>query len=233
MAAIAHHLEVLPAGASDRHLRERWAVLGLALLAVGLYAVSLFVPWWHITLFAPQYPKGLEVFIGLRGMTGDVREVDILNHYIGMTHLEQAAPFERHWAAWGVGLLGFLVLAFTLLPGKRLSGLLVVPALALPAVFVVDSYVWLWRFGHHLDPHAPLRFKPFTPHLFGVGIIGQFHTEAAPDVGFWLSIAAIAVLAAAVLVRRRVCRTCGKRSSCGGYCRDALVGSGAGREPHA
>ncbi len=215
------------------HRAERWTVVGLALAAIGLYVGSLFVPWWDITLFAPQYPKGLSLHIGLRSVTGDVREIDILNHYIGMAGLENAAPFERHYAIWGVGLLGFLVLAFTLLPGKRLSWLLLVPAVAFPVTFLADSFYWLYRFGHHLDPHAPLRFKPFTPHLFGIGIIGQFHTDAVPDFGFFFAIGSLVLLVAAVIVRRRVCRTCGKRSSCGGYCPSALVGPHAGAPPRA
>lgn len=231
MAAFAEthrHLQVTWPAIQGRHLRERWIVVSLGLAAVGLYVASLFVPWWDITLFAPQYPKGLSLHIGLRAVGGDVREIDILNHYIGMAGLENAAPFERHYAPWGIGLLGFMVLAFSLFPGKRLSWLLLVPAIAFPATFLTDSFYWLYRFGHHLDPHAPLRFKPFTPHLFGIGIIGQFHTDAVPDVGFWLAVVSLPLLLAAVVVRRRVCAACGKRSSCGGYCPSAFVGPGAG-----
>ena len=44
-------------------------------------------------------------------MGGDVHEIDMLNHYIGMGHLAEAAQFERHYAAWGVGLVALLVLA--------------------------------------------------------------------------------------------------------------------------
>ncbi len=236
MAAYAEahrHLDVAQPAARHRHLRERAIVVGLALAAIGLYVASLFVNWWDITLFAPQYPKGLDLHIGLRAVSGDVREIDILNHYIGMSGLEHAAPFERHYAPWGIGLLGFTVLAFTLLPGKRLSWLLLVPAVAFPATFLADSFYWLYRFGHHLDPHAPLRFKPFTPHLFGIGIIGQFHTEAVPAVGFWFAIGSLVLLLTAVFVRRRVCAHCGKRSSCGGYCPSGFVGRHAGEGPDA
>jgi hypothetical protein len=212
-----------------RLLGERWVVVSLAAGAVGLYISALFATWWDFWLFAPQYPNGLRIYVGLRGMTGDVREVDLLNHYIGMKHLEDAAPFERHYAAWGVGLLGFMVLLFTLVPGKRLSGLLMIPALLFPLTFIGDSLAWLWSFGHHLDPHAPLHFKPFTPHMFGLGIIGQFSTYAIPDVGFWLAVGGIVLLFAAVLLRRRVCKHCGKASSCGGFCPRLFVGPGAGK----
>jgi copper chaperone NosL len=234
MVAISDSHRHLVLRASSVHDRERWLVLTLAFTAVALYVASLFVPWWSITLFAPQYPKGLTLHVGLRAVTGDVREIDILNHYIGMAALENAAPFERHYAPWGIGLLGFLVLCFTLLPGRRLSWLLLVPAIAFPAMFLADSFYWLYRFGHHLDPRAPLRFKPFTPHLFGVGMIGQFHTDAVPAAGFGLAIASLALLATAVVLRRRVCASCGRRSSCGGVCPSAFVGPGLrGDDDHA
>ena len=45
-------------------------------------------------LVAPQYPKGLKLDISLTGITGDVKEIDILNHYIGMRTMSDAASLE-------------------------------------------------------------------------------------------------------------------------------------------
>src|SRR5438094_862566 len=88
---------------SSKKLALRWAVVASAGLAVALYVAAYFQPWWHFTLFAPQYPKGLELVVGLKGLTGDVHEIDMLNHYIGMAHLEDAAELERRLATYGVG----------------------------------------------------------------------------------------------------------------------------------
>lgn len=197
---------------------RRWGVVGLACAAVGLFAASLFQPWWQIWLFAPQYPNGLRLLIRLTGVGGDAREIDALNHYIGMAALTEAAPIERQLAGYGVAALCLALLAITLLVGRRGGWLLVATGLALPLGFVGDSLAWMWWYGHHLDPKAPLRFEPFTPELLGIGHIGQFSTYATPLVGFWLALAAVGVLGVAAWLRWRVCQACELAPTCGKAC---------------
>ena len=169
--------------------------------------------------------------IGLSGLSGDVHEIDMLNHYIGMAHLGEAAAVERQLAAYGVGAVGVTVLALMLGAGKKASLLVEIPALAFPAGFVADSFFWLYRFGHHLDPHAPIHLASFTPQMFGEGTIGQFHTLAAPMIGFFLACASLGFLTVAVILRRRVCAGCSAASTCGLVCPSAFVGKNAGLPP--
>ncbi|MBI2391338.1 MAG: cytochrome C [Deltaproteobacteria bacterium] len=211
-----------------RSLALRWGVVALSVFAAALFVASFFMPWWRLWLFAPQYPKGLEVAISLTGVTGDVRELNILNHYIGMKGLEHAAPFERSFAAQGVGLIAVLALVFTLVAGKRWSWLLVVVGAAFPITFMIDGQYWMWKFGHSLDPHAPLRIPTFTPQLFGTGQIGQFMTFARPDPGFWLAVAAVALLLIAAVLRYRVCSKCARADDCGAVCPNGFIGPHAG-----
>jgi hypothetical protein len=224
------HLRVLPAGAgaapapNPLHPALRWTVVGLALGAVGAYVAAFFQDWWRLTLYAPQYPHGLRLTISLTGMGGDVHEIDMLNHYIGMGHLAEAAQFERHYAGWGVAMISILVLATTLLAGRKLNVAVLLPGFAFPVVFLADAIYWMHRFGTHLDPRAPLHVPPFTPQLFGNGEIGQFMTFATPATGFWLACAGLVALAAAFFVRGRVCRDCPRAGSCGKLCPSALIG---------
>jgi hypothetical protein len=81
----------------------------------------------------------------------------------------------------------------------------------------------MYRFGHELDPHAPLRFAPFMPVLVGPGTIGQFHTTAAPAAGFWLALVATALVATAVVLRKRVCDSCALNATCGASCKNLFV----------
>ena len=208
----------------DWHTGRRWLVVGLAVCAIGLYVASFFQPWWSFTLYAPQYPHGLRLVIGLTGMTGDVHEIDMLNHYIGMGHLADAAKHERELAGWGVGLIGLLVLAITLLAGKKVGKLIMLPGIMFPVVFLGDAFYWLYTFGNHLDPRAPLHIPPFTPQLFGNGQIGQFLTFATPALGFYMALAALVFLIAAVLVRRKVCADCPQGGDCKTVCASALIG---------
>ena len=63
------------------------------MLAAGLSLVLMFVfPLWKITLLAPQYPKGLGMFIWINKITGTepatLQNINIMNHYIGMKAIE-------------------------------------------------------------------------------------------------------------------------------------------------
>ncbi len=220
------HLAVVPAqaGTPKRHTGLRWAVVLLAVSAIALYAGSFFLPWWDFTLYAPQYPHGLHLTISLTGMGGDVHEINMLNHYIGMASLDDAAKHERELAGWGIGLVGVLVLGVALLAGRRAGKLLTAVGLAFPLGFLGDAFYWLYHFGHSLDPHAPLRIPPFTPQLFGNGQIGQFMTFATPSAGFWVAMGGVALLLAATLVRRKVCNDCADKAACGTVCPRSLVG---------
>lgn len=207
-----------------RHmLVQRWLVIGCALLAVALWAAAFTRPWWQFYLFAPQYPNGLVVDISLTGVGGDAREVNMLNHYIGMKGLDEAAELERHLAAYGVALVALATVAIGFLVGRRWNWLLIVPGVAFPLIFMLDSMWWLYHFGHTLDPHAPLRVPLFTPQFLGWGKVGQFQTYAMPLSGFWLALAALAAVIVAVALRYRICHSCPLHDVCGATCSSRLV----------
>ena len=204
--------------------RDQWLVLGAATTGGLLFALSYFLPYWNFKLVAPQYPKGLFMTIFLSGVGGGVDEVDIINHYIGMHKLVDAAPMERALGPWLVAVLALSVVIGVLFAGKKLHWGLLIPAVALPLGFLGDTLYWMWSFGHDLDPSAPIDFSPFMPELFGHGQIGQFHTWAWPGAGFWLSVVGGVLVIGAVLLRERVCRRCPAAAVCGGTCSHHLVG---------
>lgn len=216
---------VQPAQAASKPAwdRGRWPVLGLAVAAVGCFAASFFQPWWSFKLYAPQYPKGLSLVISLTGMGGDVHEIDILNHYIGMGHLADAAPIERRLAGYGVAAVAVLTLAALTVFGKKLNKLVALPAIAFPLGFLGDSFYWLYSFGHNLNPKAPLHIAAFTPQLFGNGQIGQFETYAAPAAGFWLAVVGVACAIVGSLIRSKVCASCNNAGTCSTTCSRLMV----------
>ena len=112
----------------------------------------------------------------------EVREIDGLNHYIGMKSLYEAAEFERSIAIPAViTMVVFLVIAA--LWHKRWTWILTIPAIGFPYIFLADLAFWMNHYGQNLDPYAPLSsaIKPFTPPVLGEGIIGQFSTIAHVD----------------------------------------------------
>lgn len=201
---------VRPAPASS----WRFATLGLALLASALFVSSLNQPWWFFRLYAPQYPRGLTLMISLQGLSGDVREIDMLNHYIGMAHLDAAAVYERKYAAYAVALLVVTIVALSSFVGRKYRWSIALAGALFPLGFVADSMYWLTRFGHQLDRRAPLHIPQFTPQLFGNGSIGQFLTFARPEQGFWLAVAGALLLVAASFARGRALAASGLLALC-------------------
>jgi len=201
----------------------RWLVVALGLGGAALFVLAFFHTWWGFWLYAPQYPGGLRLNIGLTGMSGDVKEIDLLNHYIGMSHLEDAAPVERRIAGYGVAAIAVVSVGLLVASGRRLNKLVAIPAFAFPTIFLADSFYWLYSFGHRLNPRAPLKIGTFTPQLFGNGKIGQFETFATPSLGFWLAIAGVACIVAAALVRSRVCAHCSRAGTCAVACPRMMV----------
>ena len=185
--------------------RIRYVIPTLLFAAAAvLLIVSIFWPYWRLTLHAPQYPKGLTVQAYLNRLEGDVFEIDGLNHYIGMRPLNEAAQFEREVSIIGVAALALLILA-AIFVHTRWAALLALPALLFPAIFLADLQFWMANFGQNLDPRAPLSssIKPFVPPVLFEGKIGQFRTWAEPDTGLYLAIAASVVILTGLYFHRR------------------------------
>ena len=181
-------------------------LLPTALLVVAgvLLGASYTQSYWAMTLHAPQYPKGLHVHAYLNRLTGDVHEIDGLNHYIGMRPLNDAAQFERQTSAMMIAVVAGL-LAGAIFIHNRWAALAAFPAVLFPIGFLLDLQYWLATFGTNLDPKAALSssIKPFVPPVLGVGTIGQFKTVATPGVGFWLAMAASLTVMVALYFHRR------------------------------
>lgn len=176
----------------------------LLLIARIMLLISLFLPYWHMELQAPQYPGGLHMTAYLNHLSGDVAEIDGLNHYIGMRSLKEAARIER---AVGVyAMIAFAVLLeLAAFIHSRWAALLVAPVILFPIVFLVDLHLWMRHFGLNLDPQAPLSsaIQPFVPTALGRGGIGQFTTIATPGVGLLLATGSSIVLVVALYFHRR------------------------------
>jgi hypothetical protein len=160
-------------------------------VAAILLVVSIFLPYWKMELQAPQYPKGLHITAYTNRLTGDVAEIDGLNHYIGMSPLDEAAKFEKSVSVLAIATLSLLILAAIFVHTKWVL-LLVLPTILMPLMFLADLQFWLWKFGTNLDPTAPLSsaIKPFVPSVLGSGLIAQFKTIAMPGLGLYLAFVA-------------------------------------------
>lgn len=185
--------------------RTRYLIPTLLFIAAAILLVSsIFLPYWRLTLHAPQYPGGLTVQAYVNRIEGDVSEIDTLNHYIGMRPLAEAAPFEKSISIYGIVGVALLILAAVFVH-SRWAALLALPALLLPVIFLADLQYWLANYGQNLDPTAALSSSvdPFIPPVLGEGIIAQFSTWAVPDSGLWVASAASALIAVGLWFHRR------------------------------
>lgn len=180
--------------------------IGFAVLVAGLFALSYTQPLWVTRFVAPQYPYGLEMKVYLNRVTGDTREVDLLNHYVGMRPIEQMATFERRMALGMLVAVCVLAVAAAAFRTTLWQVLLVLPLVLFPLGMLIDLYAWLWYAGHSLDPTSALSMtvKPFTPKLVGSQRIANFDVTSSLGLGTYLQIAASALLAGAAGVGWRL-----------------------------
>ena len=59
------------------------SMISLILAAIVL-TIAIFVPWWRMDFYAPQYPEGLDIIVTPSAVKGDIEIINGLNHYIGM-----------------------------------------------------------------------------------------------------------------------------------------------------
>jgi hypothetical protein len=164
-------------------------------------------------------------------MAGDIRELNILNHYIGMPPLE-APALETSLFPIGIGTLVVLCL---LSPLHRWLRRIAAVAAALTPIAILGDLQWrLYVFGHTLNPKAPIRLKPFTPLVIGETEMGNFESWAMVSWGFWyLVLAAVLLAFTGTLLRRFDDSAATRRSrlrSCSGDCSPGA--SGLVRRPH-
>ena len=186
------------------NLRERALIGGAALLLGAVYLL----PLWNLTMFAPQYPDGLRMNIysyKLEGGRGgqDIREINILNHYIGMQELATEDFTEFKWMPFVVGAVGLLFLRAAV--HGRMGDLVDVAVLY---VYFASFSLWsfgykLYSYGHNLAPTAAVKVGPFMPPMFGYKKLANFEVYSYPAAGSYLLAAVVVLLIAAVALAWR------------------------------
>jgi copper chaperone NosL len=144
---------------------------------------AIVLPTWTITLHAPQYPQGLTLVIYPNTVSGDLSEVNILNHYIGMQEIvPDEFPEFRFIPFFILRFFGFALL--TALIGRMpIAALGWMDFVLFGTVMLYTFQHWLYKYGHNLSADAPLKIQPFTPALLGTTEIGQFTVTSTPAAG--------------------------------------------------
>ena len=181
-----------------------------ALLVVAFLCLvpTYFAPLYELTMFAPQYQNGLRLQIysyKLEGGNGgeDVTEINLLNHYIGMKHLDAQDFTEFKWLPFVVGVFGLLFLRAAV--HGKVSHLVDVTVLFVYfGLFALWSFGYrLYQYGHNLDPTSAVRVAPFMPPVFGFKKLANFEVYNYPQLGSYALAAAAVVLVVALALAWR------------------------------
>ncbi len=168
------------------------------------------LPLWAVSLEAPNYPKkafpeGIPVFFHFDGYSGEVHEMNTINHYVGMDPMWVGGTIEREIGIYALLLLSLGMVLFIAYNKKIFTYIMIVPAL-LPVLFIADYSYWLYWFGHNLHDWGAFKIKPFMPTVFGDGKIAQFTTHSYPTVGFYLLLLIAFFSLLAILARNKAMR---------------------------
>jgi len=160
----------------------------LLVLAFVFMIPSYLFPLWTLTMFAPQYPEGLRMGIYSWKLDGgnkgqDIKEINVLNHYIGMKDLEAKDFTEFKWIPFVVGGLGLLILRAVVL-GKLAHAVDCFVLYLYFGAFSLWSFGYkLWWYGHNLAPTAAVKVDAFMPPMFGFKQLANFGVYSYPGLG--------------------------------------------------
>jgi len=180
-------------------------------VASGLLVAVFILPLWTLTMFAPQYPEGLSLDIYSYKLEGgnqgqDVKEINILNHYIGMRDLVEEDFTEFKWLPFVVGALSLLYLRAAAV--GTVGHVLDVLVLNLYfSAFALWSFGYrLYQYGHTLSPTAAVRVDPFMPPVFGSKQLANFLVYSYPGAASWAMAVSTALVLVAMLLAWRTTR---------------------------
>lgn len=175
-------------------------LIGISILLM-LSAYAL--PLWHILLDAPQYPEGLEMKIWINGLSGNINQINGLNHYIGMKHIaiDDFREFKiLPYVFSAVLLLGVIA---AIINSRKLAIAWFISLCVFGIVGFSDFYIWEYNYGHHLNPHAAIKVEGmnYQPPLVGYKQLLNFTAGSLPDTGGIL-VGIGGILAATAVVKR-------------------------------
>ncbi|MDO9554465.1 hypothetical protein [Rhodonellum sp.] len=174
----------------------------LVLTASCLMVAAYFTPLWQISLWAPQYPEGLNMKIWIDRLSGDVTIINGVNHYIGMKHIGDEMFPEFQYIIYIIGsiiVFGFL----TALIAKRWALYTFFGMVGLLGIGVlVDMYLWGYDYGHNLDPTAAIKVPgmSYQPPLIGYKELLNFLAYSGPDTGGWILGGAATLVVLAIII---------------------------------
>ena len=179
----------------------------ISLCAALLMTLAFLFPMWSIDLHAPQYPEGIGLHIWINKITGknanDLKNINGLNHYIGMKEIHPESIPELKIMPWLIGFMILLGIGVAILGRKNFVYVWIVMMLIIMSVGLVDFYMWEYDYGHDLNPKAAIKIPgmSYQPPLIGSKQLLNMRTSSWPHVGGWAIMLSVALAGLAVTVK--------------------------------
>jgi hypothetical protein len=194
---------------------------GLPIVMAGVAALlllaSLRLPLWHMRLEAPQYrdEEALKIAVFPNRYGGDMREISVLNQYIGV-HVPRALP-QFGWLPYLLASGAALGLAASLLNVRYRGGALGIACGVLAVGVIVaagQAKFQMHNIGHKRDQRTVLAgVHDFTPPFLGTSKIAQFTVSSSFGLGAWLIGAAMTLQIGAAWASRKISTSSAPRPS--------------------
>lgn len=173
-----------------------------------LLLVYLF-PIWNIDLKAPQYPEGIGLRIWINQVTGkkefDLKNLNGLNHYIGMKPIEPDAIPELKYMPFILAF--FIVAGFTVsfLKNRKMIFTWLVLLLIVMSIGLYDFYMWGYDYGHNLNPNAPIKVPgmSYQPPVIGTKKLLNITATSLPGIGGIIIFTSIVLASASYLIGKK------------------------------
>jgi hypothetical protein len=189
--------------------KSRILTIVASLLLLGIFLL----PIWNISLEAPQYPEPIGMNLWVYQITDahphDIKNINLLNHYIGMKevpeHMVEFIVFPI--VIIGMSLLG-LIFAFRKNPRLPLYWFILMSLWGTAGM--IDFYRWERDYGNSLDPKAAIKFvdendqpMAYQPPLIGTKMILNFTAHSYPRSGVLFLVASMGLMLGAYYVKRK------------------------------
>lgn len=203
---------------ADARISNALAVRLMLGAAAALLAASLFLPLWFTELESPQYhgEDAIVVSVYAGRVTGNLREVQTLNQYVGV-RLPLDAP-ELRALPYALGAFLALTVAAILMPAAIQKRALVANFAVMAAAGFAGAALLqyrLYQLGHERTRSILRGFPNFTPPIVGSMHLANFHVETGLRAGGWaFALAIVLTGTAAWLVRRRTVRMTSAALAC-------------------
>ena len=186
-------------------IQRRWnlswkmKISKLLMITGALLLLSLFlVPLWNISILAPQYPEAIGMNIWVNEIVdmneNDIKNINILNHYIGMKDIPTDLPEFKIFPIVII-LMVVLGIIIGLIGNPKLYLIWLIVMALLGTAGMYDFYLWESEYGHNLSENAAIKLTDaegipmvYQPPLFGTKPLLSFTAMSYPRLGAYIMV---------------------------------------------